>query len=1301
MPTLFLSHASKDDALASELQVWLVAGGFDDLFIDHASIRGGDKWGDALRSAKASCRVVVCLVTANWLDSDDCFSEFLAAWYQGKRIIPLIACVGAILTVRQQRHFDRVRAEDQGFDVSSALVGGKLEFDRIPLVAELVRAGLRASGALAKVGLEPEAFEVDIKIRPSPFPGLESFDDTDADAAIFYGRTPEILRSLEDLREMRANGSRQPYAITGASGSGKSSLLRAGILPRLRRERGWVCLRAFRPGADPLLNFSMAIAESFSECGEARSAGGIRDELLKAWIEVQKSKTADPSAAERRLHDRLEQMFDPLRTRLDRPNATVLISLDQAEELVLAVGQSGDALADYLRASLCTLPPAPENLHATRNILVVLTVRTDALPALQASPHFKGFLARFADLRPVPMYRFSAAIEGPPARYGVAIEPGLVEAMIDDAPGEDALPLLAFALQRLWKQYSAEKTLRRLGYETLGKLPGLISDAAERALRGARPEDDVPLLPSVVADFERRAARTFVPPLAQVTDSGSTVRRVARLSKFDQAALDLLENFVAWRLLVKKTGTDPASATIEVAHEAIFRSWPRLRIWIDQEKARLQTLRDIEDAARAWNLQQRRSAYLDHRGQRLKQAQDLLEIEDFALQAGDVERDYLNACRKAQIKRGIVAAIQIAVACIVIFGGYAIFDTFRMLDAMRSKSNLLVRGGYPTVASKFAVAGAIGDGDIAGLITDDHGENNIRETGFVLKLLLDLPVPYSVNKYVLSSDGRRLVVKSSSETGAIWDIDGRRTLANFDKARSLANFYLSGDQTRLVTQSADNALTLWDMETGAKIGGSNSKIFKSAIFAASTPRMTTLSEDNTCTLWNLASGAVIATIGIENEVEWCALSNTGTHVLTRSVRFVATLWDANSGTKIADLGDGLQCFTCSLSGDAKRVFHIDLDGKATLFDMTTGAMIAPVLSNDRLSGSSFSRAGNRFITRSVRNGLVLWDAKTGERIADIGSSDNASYTFTPSGGQIFSRSSDGSGELRDSDRGIILKTFPAGYIKTYKFSRRGDRLAIITFTKAGTLWNSATGQGLADIGADGEVESIVFSDDGTRLSVGSDVKPGGLWDSAEARKLTDYRQVGAEAGGVFSHNTARYVSLSGDNYASLWDAVNGRFLTELGGEGAAEDANIDRNNRRVVTSSIASSAAVWDASIVAKSDDSKPSLRTQVCELNYDAIGVFKAEQRNGDDDATAALSHFLVGRPWHPCDWHGLMTLEGWAQALRYWAVRIGMPFDYRCNERKAFGHEQVHTISLCSQPKPDVTSPIKSKNLKSTSSN
>jgi len=446
MPTIFLSHSSRDDALASDIECWLKANGFDDVFVDHESVRGGDKWTEALRRAKASCRVVLCVVTPAWLHSDECYGEFLAAWYGGRRIIPLLSLAASALDDKQRTRLSRLLCEDQGADIAAAGAPHSLNLDATPAVAEPLMAGLRAAGALAKIGLDPFAFEVDRSRREEPFPGLESFADEDADAGIFFGRGPEIAQCLEDLREMRATGDPRIYAMQGASGSGKSSLLKAGLLPRLRRERGWFVLRAFRPGDDPLLNFADAIARSATDRGASAGAGALRDTLRDAW-----SRGAD-------LRAQLDAVMMPLKLKTDQATATVLIALDQAEELARADGESGDTLGAYLRAALA------QNGDENTSYAVVITVRSDSFSELQAAKQFDGLVTRTADIRTMPPYRFSSAIEQPAARYGVEIEPNLIETLMEDAGGKDSLPLLAFTLQRLWRQYQSERCIRAADY---------------------------------------------------------------------------------------------------------------------------------------------------------------------------------------------------------------------------------------------------------------------------------------------------------------------------------------------------------------------------------------------------------------------------------------------------------------------------------------------------------------------------------------------------------------------------------------------------------------------------------------------------------------------------------------------------------------------------------------------------------------------------------------------------------------------------------------------------------------------
>ena len=239
MAVLFVSHSSKDDAAATALEKWLCANGFD------RPIR---------RSSKACRRCQVAGGIAGLRRGLP--GRHLPRHQELASVQRMLQRVPRSLVYGQAHHpavpaaahagprrggrnsgLPKVCAEDQGVDLNPCLKPDQvLDLEAGPNVASRLKIGLRAAGALSRVGLDPEAFAIDRKLRPTPFPGLASFGDDDADAALFYGRSREIAETLEALRKMRAAAERQPFMILGASGAGKSSLLKAGIIPRLRRE---------------------------------------------------------------------------------------------------------------------------------------------------------------------------------------------------------------------------------------------------------------------------------------------------------------------------------------------------------------------------------------------------------------------------------------------------------------------------------------------------------------------------------------------------------------------------------------------------------------------------------------------------------------------------------------------------------------------------------------------------------------------------------------------------------------------------------------------------------------------------------------------------------------------------------------------------------------------------------------------------------------------------------------------------------------------------------------------------------
>jgi formylglycine-generating enzyme required for sulfatase activity len=639
MPVVFVSHSSKDDAAVTALETWLHANGFTDTFVDHHGIAGGDKWREELRASAGACRVIICLVTENWLGSLECYGEFVAACYLGKRIIPLflLSSEPAPGTEGATR-LAKVTAEFQGIKLNTCMRSdGVLDLAADGEVARRLREGLRAAGANNQVGLDPQAFAIDRKLRPTPFPGLASFEDEDADAAVFYGRSREIADTLEELRKMRAEGDNRPFVILGASGAGKSSLLKAGIIPRLRREApAWLPLRAFRPGTDPLLSFAQAIARTFRDFGKQQAQGALRDRLFDAWEKAERQNDELTVSGNATLTSTLEDEGRKLREASGCATATILISIDQSEEIARAEGKSSECLADYLRVAL-----------ATSGWQLAFTTRSDSFPEIQGHRVFRGLEARGYDLRTMPVFRFDTVVEEPARRYGVEVDAALVDQLMEDAPKADALPLLAFALQRLWDQYADAGTLTKEHYDRFGGLTGLIEDAAERALRGIAPEDQSTRSSAPPSQHLLDiAASTFVPALAQLNEQGATIRRIANWNNFNAEQQQLLQQFDRWRLLVRRGDGD--AATVEVAHEALFRAWARLRQWLDWERARLDTLRLLETASATWDRRGRPAAFLDHRGARLADASELEKDGVYSRRLSEVDHSYLVACRHAE-----------------------------------------------------------------------------------------------------------------------------------------------------------------------------------------------------------------------------------------------------------------------------------------------------------------------------------------------------------------------------------------------------------------------------------------------------------------------------------------------------------------------------------------------------------------------------------------------------------------------------------------------------------------------------
>ena len=258
----------------------------------------------------------------------------------------------------------------------------------------------------------------------------------------------------------------------------------------------------------------------------------------------------------------------------------MLLTIDQAEELF---GYSPpEAATRFLRLLRAALEAAD------RRLMAVATLRSDFLgefqnhPVLQDSEYPHHFRYQAVPVDPMPLRNFPAIIQGPARLAGVQLDDGLVETIVQDTGTRDALPLLAFTLRRLYERYGGDGRLTVGEYESLGRLEGAIREEAQRVITEADPAPE---------ELEALHA-AFVPTMVRINAEGGYARRRALFDDLPRRALPLLRRFVDARLLV--TDRDPQGReTIEVAHEALLRTWPLLGGWLAEDQDKLRLLESI------------------------------------------------------------------------------------------------------------------------------------------------------------------------------------------------------------------------------------------------------------------------------------------------------------------------------------------------------------------------------------------------------------------------------------------------------------------------------------------------------------------------------------------------------------------------------------------------------------------------------------------------------------------------------------------------------------------------------------
>ncbi|MCX5330692.1 trypsin-like peptidase domain-containing protein [Streptomyces sp. NBC_00140] len=456
-----------------------------------------------------------------------------------------------------------------------------------------------------------------------PFRGLGRFEEQDA--PYFHGRAPEVRTLVE------AVGSRPLTVLAGPSGSGKSSLLRAGLLAELRRRGTPSALRVPQPATEPA---GAALGDADAWAGEAVVAAWhaaapdttARRERLDAVLEA----SAGPESARIALRGRLRDELGP--------SGAVLL-LDQFEEH--AAEDPRAALRVFRTLSALTAAPDPAQGGGLR---VVLTARPATLESLTAADTSASLSRAVTFLAPMTPEALALTVDEPVRSVpGLRLQDGLSARLVRDAAGEPGcLPLLQFTLTELWRRKKAH-TLTHSAYEEIGGVGGALASYADEALTACLARSDVP----------EAAAQRLFQRLARPDGQGGFTRRSVATGQLpaDQAGLALGlagRRLLVWDVVETAGPGDPGGA-VQVVHEALLHKWPRLAEWLRDDAGFCEWQERTARDAAEWEARGRPAGLLSH-GVRLAQGLEWLAGRPDDLTS--TERAYLEAGRRRQ-RRGL------------------------------------------------------------------------------------------------------------------------------------------------------------------------------------------------------------------------------------------------------------------------------------------------------------------------------------------------------------------------------------------------------------------------------------------------------------------------------------------------------------------------------------------------------------------------------------------------------------------------------------------------------------------------
>lgn len=1029
----------------------------------------------------------------------------------------------------------------------------------------------------------------------NPYKGLRAFQE--ADSQDFFGRdrlVDQLVRRMDDI-----DGYYRFLAVVGPSGSGKSSVVKAGLLPAIRNGRllhsaDWFVVEMF-PGTNPFHELEAALL---------RIAVNPPDDLREQLM-----------ADEYGLLNIVNVILP------DDTDTELLLVIDQFEEIFTQV--EDEVMKERFLHSIYIATVNPRTRLRT-----IITLRADFYDRPLYYPDFADmFRQRTEVVLPMSKDELQRSIIGPVERVGVTMESGLVPAILKDiAEQPGALPLLQYALTELFDRRDGRILTLKAYRESGGVLGALARRADELYHRLTIPQQEA-------------AKQLFLRMVTLGEGTEDTRRRVRQTELMtlldDKVLTPVINIFGQFRLLTFDRDPTTRESTIEVAHEALIQRWDTLQEWIDENRENVRIQRRLTNASTDWYDSDKDPSFLAN-GARLSQFEVWVEQSNLAL--SNEEQFYLEASvaerirqeeqelerqrqetelqrRAAQRLRHLVAVLFIAAVVAFVLSAIAV-NQRTMAEEARATSDAnailaeqqaeIARQNAITARSLELVAGArdiqFTDPNLALLLAieanqidapPEEAQNILAEIGYD-------PGPNQrifghqdeINAVAYSPDGSRAVTVSSDRTLIIWDLNtGAQIQTLSGHLEPIETVAFSPDGSRLATGSSKAELFIWDANTGDRIRQiddirgtvssvvwladgqriasvmSNRRIaiwdvntgIELQLLESHTDRVNSLiispngnllysaSDDRTIIEWDIATSMPLRRFrGHESAVTDVVLSSDGTRMATSSLDQTIITWDLITGTIIGRLQNhSAGVLTVELNPDDSLLLSGSADMTVMLWDFRTGQLMNVLYGHeDRVQDVAFSPDGQKAVSTSSDGSIIIWDILAGNIIT--------TYDITPESLWSIDISPDGKNAL-------LAHGFPDQGIQQIDV-QTGETLKILT-------------------GHNDTVTHVMYNRDGTRALSTSTDDTAILWDVISGDMIQTFAgHTKSVWDAVFSADESQILTGSSDARMILWDVATGEPIREFSGihNNGIHTVYITRDNRYALSGSGDSKIGVWD-----------------------------------------------------------------------------------------------------------------------------